>query len=178
MDYFISDTHFGHANIMKFERNQFNNIKEHDNFIFELIENKVKLNDTLYHLGDFGSLDDDILNRWNNLPCKTVLIRGNHDKSIGKLKNVFDEVHNEPIFYNKRILLCHEPLPVTEGTLCVHGHLHNANLDLPNYLNISIHMINYKIVNAKFLENKKSKLRKDNFKFKHEWFASHYKFNK
>ena len=45
------------------------------------------------------------------------------NKNYYKLSNVVSDV---PIFYNKRILLSHEPLPVTNETINVHGHLHGA----------------------------------------------------
>lgn len=176
MDYFISDTHFGHENILTFERTQFQTIKDHDECIWSLIESTVRSTDTLYHLGDFGRLTPENLERWNNLSCKTILIRGNHDTSITKLKNVFDEVHKEPIFYTKRILLSHEPLPVTDETLNVHGHLHGANLIMPNYLNISIHQFDYKLANAKNLSQKVNTIPKINWKFMFEWYAKDYNF--
>lgn len=175
MDYFISDTHFGHKNILTFERTQFKTIQEHDDFIWKKL-GKLTVNDTLYHLGDFGVLDETTTARWKALPCKTILIRGNHDGSIGQLKAIFDEVHNEPVFYKKRILLSHEPLPVTDGTLNVHGHLHSARLNKPNYLNISMHMVDYKLITEKDLVKYLTILPKDNFKFMFEWYAEDYEF--
>lgn len=168
MDYFISDTHFGHSNILKFERKSFKDIQEHDNFIWNLIFSTVKKDDRLFHLGDFGLTTEENLEKWKSIPAYTILIRGNHDNSINKLKEVFDEVHNEPIFYKKRILLSHEPLPVTKGTLNIHGHLHGSKLSLENYLNISLHESKYKLLNEKQIEKMLHTLEKDNYKFMFE----------
>lgn len=179
MDYFISDTHFNHAKILDFERTQFENIKEHNLFILTKLKDlKLSKDDTLYHLGDFGFLEDEEIDIWNSLKCKKILIRGNHDKKASYFPQFFDKVYNHPLWYNKRILLSHEPLPVTEGTLNVHGHLHGSKLYKENYFNISIDVINYKIVNADNLQAKYCNLKKDNYKFLEEWYAPYYQFTK
>lgn len=175
MDYFISDTHIGHSNIIKFERTRFKTIEGHDDFIWAIL-NKLTAKDKLYHLGDVGVLDDETIAKWKSLKCKTILIRGNHDTQANKLKKAFDEVHNEPMFYKKRILLSHEPLPVTDGTLNVHGHLHGSKLNKENYLNISFAVGGYKLFTEKDLTIYLTILPKDNFKFLYEWYAQDYEF--
>lgn len=175
MDYFISDTHMGHTNILTFERIRFKTIEEHDNFIWDMLK-KLTDKDRLFHLGDVGILDENTISKWKSLKCKTILIRGNHDTQANKLREAFDEVHNEPIFYHKRILLSHEPLPVTNGTLNVHGHLHGSKLNKSNYLNISFAVGGYKLFTEKELRIYLTILPKDNFKFLHEWYAKDYYF--
>lgn len=178
MDYFISDTHFNHDNIISFERDEFESIKEHNDYIFNLLEEKLTKYDTLYHLGDFGSIDEAVSKRWIDLPCKKILIVGNHDKKLSDLRPLFDEVHKEPIFYKKRILLSHEPLPVTNGTINVHGHLHGAYLDKPNYINISFSVYNNSILKEDDLFKFLHGIEKDNWKFLKEWYANSYVFIK
>lgn len=176
MDKFISDPHLGHENMIKFERTQFKSIEEHDTYIKNLIMTEVKPYDTLYVLGDVGEMTQENINFWKNVPGKTILIRGNHDTQRGRLEEAFDTVSNVPIFYNKRILLSHEPLPVTNETLNVHGHLHGAYLDSKNHLNLSIHMTNYKIFTEKDLEIILRQMPKISQKFLYEWYADKYVF--
>lgn len=176
MDKFISDPHLSHDNIIKFERTQFKTIKEHDDYIKNLITTNLHPNDTLYVLGDVGEMSRDNIQFWKNLKCKTILIRGNHDTQKQKLLQAFDIVSDVPIFYNKRILLSHEPLPVTNETINIHGHLHGAYLDSDNHVNLSIHMANYKIWTEKMLEKLVMQQPKISQKFMFEWYANKYIF--
>lgn len=176
MDRFISDPHLGHENIIKFERTQFTSINEHDDYIKNLIMTEVKPYDTLYVLGDVGELTQENISFWQNVPGKTILIRGNHDTQRRRLEEAFDTVSNVPIYYNKRILLSHEPLPVTNETLNVHGHLHGAYLESKNHLNLSIHMARYKIFTEKDLEVILRQMPKISQKFLYEWYADKYVF--
>ena len=176
LDKFISDPHLSHENIIKFERTQFKTIFQHDIYIKSLIIKNTQKNDTLYVLGDIGELTKENMLFWKNLKCKTVLIRGNHDTQKQKLLEAFDVVSDVPIFYNKRILLSHEPLPVTNETINIHGHLHGAYLDSKNHVNLSIHMADYKIWNEKMLEKLVMQKPKISQKFMFEWYADKYIF--
>ena len=111
MNYFISDTHFFHRNILKLCP-----IKRKQGFeekILESLESQLKPSDTLYHLGDFSWEDNDfLLRRWRELPGRKVLIAGNHDWKFRNLKLYFDEIIDfSTTLYvkDKKILLCHFP---------------------------------------------------------------------
>lgn len=177
MKYFISDTHFGHLGILRFERSEFSSIEEHDNYLIDLLKGVLRPNDELWHLGDFGFCSDSLLEKWSSIKCsKKVLIRGNHDKSVRKLGLYFDEIHTTPVFLSKRVLLSHEPFPVTDGVLNVHGHLHGSYLSYPNYLNISVAVCGYKLWKESDLINRASALPKDDYSFLYEWYADGYVF--
>lgn len=135
-------------------------------------------------MGDFGydvhskkgskELDKTVRERWKKLPCKKILIRGNHDQSW--VKDLFDETYETPVFYNgsRRILLSHEPFPTSPGVLNVHGHLHGAILSLNNHYCISMHMVNYQLLTSKALFRKLGELPKDSIKFMEEWWTPYY----
>lgn len=79
-DFFTSDHHFGHRNIIDYCNRPFKVIKDMDEFMIKRWNEVVGPNDTVYHLGDFclGSPAQcgTILEQLNG---KKVLIRGNHD---------------------------------------------------------------------------------------------------
>lgn len=179
MQYFISDTHFGHKNVLKMERDRFSTIEAHDDFIMRRIESTVKTGDELYFLGDFalGKPNPEIISRFKKLPCKKIAIKGNHDKTT-LLEEVFDEVHQYPIFISNRILLSHEPEMVSPYVLNVHGHLHSSYLDSPNHLNVNIAMTNYSLYSMRVLNQYLSRLPEKVDAFLYEWYADKYVYMK
>ena len=52
MIYFIADTHFNHANIIKYCNRPFKNTDEMNKYIIRKWNSVVKERDTVYHLGD------------------------------------------------------------------------------------------------------------------------------
>lgn len=171
--YFISDTHFGDKGIIKHERTLFENIEEHDQFIINAINKVVKPTDELWILGDIGQPD-----KLRLMNGRKYLILGNHDKRpMKEYLGYFAAVYNTPIYLTQRVVLSHYPIPVEEGILNVHGHLHGSKLDLMNYLNISLHMIDYKPIPERQLHEFAATLPKANTRFLEEWYANYYKFN-
>lgn len=82
--WFTSDTHFGHANIIKYCNRPFRDVREMDEEIIRRWNETVPADGVVFHLGDFGYGGSkewaDILRRLNG---RIYLILGNHD-----LKNI------------------------------------------------------------------------------------------
>jgi calcineurin-like phosphoesterase family protein len=172
MKYFISDTHFGHKNILKFERTEFTTIEEHDQYLIDSINSVVTNNDELYLLGDIGNMKKVPL-----LNGRKYLIVGNHDdRGRQTFPAFFAEVYDFPVYLTKRILLSHIPHPVDQGVLNVHGHLHGSALSSKNHLNLSAAVIKYKPVSMDTLEIIVGTLPRDVNKFLYEWYADLYNF--
>ena len=108
MIWFISDTHFGHKNmcygVSEWENKvantrPFNSLEEMNWAIVNSINNYVKEDDILYHLGDwsFGGIE----NIWNfrkRLVCKNIyLVPGNHDHHIKK-NRILPNCHNPSVY--------------------------------------------------------------------------------
>jgi len=79
--YFTSDTHFYHANIIKYCLRPFKDVDDMNNVLIQKWNSRVTKNDTIYHLGDFSFgksyyLFKDLLSKLNG---KKIFIEGNHD---------------------------------------------------------------------------------------------------
>ena len=77
--FFVSDTHFGHENIIRFCNRPFLNVEEMNEVLIENWNKIVPEDGTVFHLGDFALGGSNI---WNEvLPClngQIYLILGNH----------------------------------------------------------------------------------------------------
>lgn len=147
--YFISDMHFGHRNIIKYENRPFKNIKEMDASIIENWNSVVKKDDKVFVLGDISFYNKEktaeIIYSLNGYK---ILILGNHDneRSLHWWKSVgFDEVINYPIIYDGFYMLSHEPMYLNENMpyMNIHGHIHNLKYESKQFFNVSVECIDY-----------------------------------
>lgn len=115
MKYYISDLHFGHANVIRFDNRPFGNVQEMEDTIISNWNNKVKNEDEVYILGDFcWGLKNEWIRLLDRLNGHKYLILGNHDLKqfppelknkfawIGHLKEIVDD--------DKHIIMCHYPI--------------------------------------------------------------------
>lgn len=166
--YFISDTHFGHANICNFTRDDgsklrpFNSVEENDECIIENWNKLVKPKDKIYHLGDVV-INRKSLKILEKLNGTKVLIKGNHDIfKLDDYSKYFKDIRSVHRICNKYIL-SHIPIHdacLNDKYINVHGHLHyrcivNQDGTLnKKYLNISVEMTDYAPVNVGWIEKK------------------------
>ena len=185
MRYFISDPHFGHYSnntnkgIITFERTQFKTIQEHDKYLFDMfieLSKKLKPEDELWVLGDWG--DTNCLWVIGAFDCTTHFVCGNHDAAadIEKFKIYFDEVYQYPVYLSNKLVVSHIPVAVFGDQINVHGHLHGAVLDSPNYICCSLHVVNYKPITDTQINGRFGQLPKYNRRFLWEPFAHLMKF--
>ena len=139
MKYFISDTHFGHENIVK-SRPCFSSVSEMDECLIKNWNNKVTNNDEIYILGDFSfRVKGKVHEYLQRLYGKKHLIVGNHDpwwmKEVEDLSVYFESVSDiKTIRVEKmNVMLCHYPMLEWDGsTYLIHGHVH-GNKDTMTY---------------------------------------------
>lgn len=149
MNYFTSDFHLGHKNILKY-RPEFKSIEEHDNIIFDEIS-KLKKRDILFILGDFifdSNNYNYYINILNKMSCRFKILLGNHDSL--KILNESKFEIQLPMYSYKNFWLTHCPIYENEirgrkGN--IHGHLHKQIIDNPYYLNVNIDVNKYKFLN-------------------------------
>lgn len=137
--YLVSDTHFRDLD-REFMGYHISNEDQ-----WYLLNDTCHRFDTLVHLGDVGDLD-----YIKRLRCHKVLIMGNHDQSIEKMEEVFDEVYSGPLWISQKLVLSHEPIEilswsyVSQIAFNIHGHQHDKNVTNDNYhLNICQNVYGY-----------------------------------
>lgn len=117
MDYFTSDTHFGHKNILMFCKRPFKNVDQMNEALIERWNSVVTDKDTVYHLGDFS-----FRGYWrfrNRLNGNIIIIRGNHDN------DEMSTVREATINVNGReCYLSHMPPTHSQKDFCLCGHVH------------------------------------------------------
>lgn len=160
--FFISDTHFGHSNILKFLRNDgvtplrsFASIEEHDEFMVQEWNKLVRPVDKVYHLGD-AVIHRRCLPILARLNGKKRLVRGNHDIfRTEEYMEYFDEVLGYRVFNDtpKRFICSHIPIhteSLSRWSANVHGHLHANVVELskhhpdPRYVCVSVEHTEYR----------------------------------
>lgn len=154
----VSDTHFGHDNIIQYCGRPFANAEIMDENLIENWNSVVKDGDIVYHLGDvyFGVNGRDALSK---LKGRKRLILGNHDNGKDQfLQKTFQKISVWRMFPEFGLLLTH--VPVHESALeryeagvlvskftNIHGHIHNNVSPSPSHRNVSVEQINYTPIN-------------------------------
>jgi len=161
----ISDTHFGHKNILTFKDSfgklvrDFSSVEEMDDFMIDSWNSVVKQGDKVYHLGDvfFGS-KDRFKSLWPKLNGSKRLVVGNHDDiKFLSYGGFFKKVVMWRVFTEFGLLLTHSPQHQSaltgrrNGLLNVHGHIHqNPSPDGP-YKCVCVEQVDYTPVNIEEL---------------------------
>ena len=134
MNYYISDLHFGHANVILHDNRPFADVEEMDRVLIGRWNDVVDGDDDVYVVGDFcyrsGKTADWYLRRLKG--CKH-LVAGNHDWLTlrnAKAVSMFESVDRllEIEDGGRPVVLCHYPLAEwrhsRRGAWHVHGHIH------------------------------------------------------
>lgn len=163
----ISDTHFGHRNIVDFA----NRPPDHESLLLERWAANVGDSDTVLHLGDLvyrGNAQFRALIAPHLTGARKLLVKGNHD-------------HQRASFYKKcgfkfarpfqlkwgehNVSFSHYPWddeeegrPMSETDIRVHGHIHTSGYTrvayVPfrkNHINVSCEQMNYQPANLALL---------------------------
>lgn len=143
----VSDTHFGHANIIRYCNRPFSSVEEMNEKMIDNWNQLVTIHDHVYHLGDvyFGSETSNFFHRLNG---KKRLILGNHDNGKDqKLRNMFQKISMWRMFPEFKVLLTHVPVhPMSlseKAPINIHGHIHEKDVFGNQYRNVSVEKINY-----------------------------------
>ena len=138
--WFVSDTHFGHANMIhKFKledgspSRSFASVDEMDETMIDRWNEVVRPSDHVYHLGDvtmhrqIGQIRYSVLNRLNG---HERLLLGNHDlDTVEHYREWFEKVMSYRVL--DRLIFSHVPIhPMSLGRFQanIHGHTHHQVL--------------------------------------------------
>ena len=139
--FLVSDTHFGHAGVCRFLRDDgtklrpWDNPDEMDEEMIKRWNETVRPNDKVYHLGDVV-INRKAMSTLYRLNGDKVLIRGNHDIFRDEeYRQHFRELRAYHVMNG--MILSHIPIHVDSlgrfGTN-IHGHLHaNRVMHLPTW---------------------------------------------
>ncbi|MEE0490786.1 hypothetical protein [Catenibacterium sp.] len=133
--FFTSDTHFGHANIIRFCNRPFQNVEEMNEVLIENWNKVVSKGDTVFHLGDFAFGGSSV---WNSIIPRLNghinLIIGNHDRKNLRqgYMSYFDmvvpqlqiEIEDNSIYLNHYPFLCYGGS--YRGVWQLFGHVHSG----------------------------------------------------
>jgi calcineurin-like phosphoesterase family protein len=142
--WFISDTHFNHANILTFKTNTpdgelirpgFKDVDHMNEVMIENWNKVVKPGDKIYHLGDVSFGNEAKYNAvMRRLNGRKRLILGNHDNfDMSYYQSHFQKIYSWRSFgqFSKAFICCHYPLHTQSFQYrksgpgwCVHGHIH------------------------------------------------------
>jgi len=144
MNYYISDMHLGHNNVLRFDNRPFTSVEEMDRTLIEYWNMRVREDDHVYVVGDFSYKSayapEYYLSKLNG---HKHLIVGNHDgvimkspkaqeyfESIAKILRINDE--------GRGVVLCHFPIADWEarhhGSMHVYGHIHGNDIACMKFL--------------------------------------------
>lgn len=155
----ISDTHWGHDNIVGF----CDRPENHEDIMVAHWQATVPPEATVLHLGDLSYRNNAYFRSViaPKLPGEKLLVKGNHDKQRGAFYKTaeFKVIKPFKIDYKGSVVsFDHYPkdFPLPKYRLHVHGHIHNngyGGKDGPfipfrqNQINVSVEMIHYRPVN-------------------------------
>ena len=148
----ISDTHFGHRNIIKYCGRP----QDHERLMRDHWRETIAPRDVVLHLGDFA-LDSayNIERRAKSLPGKKFLLKGNHDRHS---KGFYEKAgftflkHGFVMPYKDwTVVFTHHPdcqgqYLGAPKRLNVHGHIHEKVLGDRRYINVSVEQLDYRPV--------------------------------
>lgn len=155
--FLVSDTHFGHAGVCRFMRDDgFTKLRpwddpaEMDEAMVKAWNDVVGPKDKVYHCGDVV-INRKALATLERLNGDKVLIKGNHDIfRVEDYTKHFRDIRAYHVMNN--MILSHIPLhPESQGRFAanIHGHLHDKRVLKdgvvdPWYFNVSVECVDFK----------------------------------
>jgi calcineurin-like phosphoesterase family protein len=129
-NFYISDTHFDHANIIRLCNRPFKNVDEMNETMMERWNAVVSDDDTVYHLGDFAWKSSKVAQWTHRLKGRIIYVRGNH--AVGPEADSttsYIELQDAPY----SLVLCHYPIVSWNGMYRdwyhFYGHVHGSPLN-------------------------------------------------
>ena len=148
-NWYTSDHHMDHANIIKLGDRPFKTRKEMEEKLIANHNELVSPDDTVYIIGDFSFNDSTKRKLFTKMNGNKILIKGNHDDV--KSSNLLGCYVN---ILEKGIELVHDPLD-SSSRITIHGHEHNSGQRIRKqkngriFINVNVEHWDYKPVSEK-----------------------------
>ena len=139
--YFTSDTHWNHANIIKYSKRPFADVNEMNEVLIDNWNSRIKPQDRVYHLGDvgFSNSQSNLCNILRRLNGQKFLIIGNHDEKTvdrdAKFRTYWETISDTKTvkYQGQSIFLSHYAHRVWNkshrGSWHLYGHSHGSLSD-------------------------------------------------
>jgi len=153
--WFVADTHFSHANIIKYANRPFANVEEMNQALIDNWNLSIAEDDQVFFLGDFGlGKLDHLQSICARLKGNKVCIRGNHDGTTSKMHRIgFSTVLEGARLKigHHYVELIHIPSYPPPAYFQLHGHVHDKKPGqlILNQLNLCVEVWDYKPVSEK-----------------------------
>ena len=145
--FFTSDTHFNQIRTLELSKRPFKSVEDMDLTMISNWNSSITMNDVVYHLGDIGAVEPEILVK--NLNFKHLyIVPGNYDvteylKKFNGMSNVTILDNNHIFEYEKdgikyEIELVHEPSRRKTNNFLLYGHIHRLDMIKRNALNVGV----------------------------------------
>ncbi|NLR10519.1 MULTISPECIES: metallophosphoesterase family protein [Lactobacillaceae] len=164
MQYFTSDTHFFHKDLLgmnDFAPRPFATVEEMNQTIIDHWNARVTPTDTVYHLGDIAlyftrpavKSDEAVANVLSQLNGHLELIKGNHDSRAlfkylaahnpvdhGQPKYAFHDVGALIKYDHRQYYMTHYPmmLGIVNQIINLHGHIHHYAVPVKENINVGV----------------------------------------
>jgi calcineurin-like phosphoesterase family protein len=145
--FFTSDTHFGHANIIKYCNRPYADAAEMDEALIRNWNSVVGRDDTVFHLGDFAVGGGPAAPYLSRLNGTIYFCLGNHDKRLIThygyfgFESILPHIR-EVTIEKQKIVLCHYAMKVWNGShkgdWQLYGHSHGTLPDDPTALSCDV----------------------------------------
>ena len=133
MNFYIADLHFGHKNVINFDRRPFADVDEMDQKLIEYWNARVSNQDDVYIVGDLCCRNEKP-EEWylSRLKGRKHLIIGNHDGKLLKNDTAMGYIQTKDKMMHVKdgknhICVCH--YPILEWNGYYKGHWHTATTD-------------------------------------------------
>lgn len=149
----ISDTHFGHRGIVKFQSRlregeslrPWDDVSEMDEALIDNWNKAVRPKDLVYHLGDF-CMNKGFIHIAQRLNGRKKLVMGNHEHYKAETYlPFFEDVMGVKCMDG--VVMTHIPVHESQKRRFpkanIHGHLHEFTLEDPWYINVCVETRNY-----------------------------------
>lgn len=173
MIFFTGDLHLNHSNIIAYANRPFDNVMDMNDTMIKHWNEKVKNNDTVFVIGDFGfrmKIGNQIIKPsafWNySLNGKKILINGNHD-SHNDIKSIIESMVIQ--YGGEKIKLVHDPKYADKKykfNFCCHTHkqpiFQKINSSESYIINVGVDLWNFYPITYNEIMHKFSLWRKSN----------------